>query len=98
MKRIAKNLLLPLLFAPLAAAMASEDLKLDRAPDRHDVVSLQRGARVFVNYCQGCHSASYMRYIRLQDLGLSEKQIRENLIFTGAKRSEERRVGKECRL
>lgn len=86
MKRIARNLLLALLLAPLAAAMAAEDVKLDRAPiDSHDVISLQRGARLFVNYCQGCHSTSYMRYNRLQDLGLSEQQIRDNLIFTGAK-------------
>lgn len=53
--------------------------------DRHDVASLQRGARMFVNYCLGCHSAQHMRYNRLQaDLGLSEKQIAENLIFRGA--------------
>lgn len=86
MKRIAVNLLLPLLLAPLAAAMASETVKLDRAQiDSQNVISLQRGAQVFVNYCLGCHSTSYMRYSRLQDLGLSEQQIRDNLIFTGAK-------------
>jgi len=86
MKNIARNLLLALLLAPLAAAMAAEEVKLDRAPiDSRDVISLQRGAQVFVNYCLGCHSTSYMRYNRLQDLGLSEQQIRDNLIFTGAK-------------
>jgi ubiquinol-cytochrome c reductase cytochrome c1 subunit len=53
--------------------------------DRHDVASLQRGATLFVNYCLGCHSAQHMRYNRLQpDLGLSERQITENLIFRGA--------------
>ncbi|NIO42119.1 MAG: cytochrome c1, partial [Burkholderiales bacterium] len=52
--------------------------------DRRDAVSIQRGARIFVNYCLNCHSASYMRYNRLQDLGLTEKQIRDNLIFSDA--------------
>ena len=76
-----------LLAAPLYA-LAAEDVKLDRMPadvNPNDPVSLQRGAQVYVNYCLGCHSASYMRYTRLQDLGLTEQQIRDNLIFTGAK-------------
>jgi ubiquinol-cytochrome c reductase cytochrome c1 subunit len=76
-----------LLAAPLAA-VAAEGAKLDRLPadvNPNDPVSLQRGAQVYVNYCMGCHSAGYMRYNRLQDLGLSEQQIRDNLIFTGAK-------------
>jgi ubiquinol-cytochrome c reductase cytochrome c1 subunit len=51
--------------------------------DPHDVASLQRGAKLFVNYCLNCHSAKYMRYNRLTDLGLTEAQIAENLIFTG---------------
>jgi len=46
-------------------------------------VSLQAGARTFVNYCMGCHGAEYMRYNRLTDLGLTEQQIRDNLMFTG---------------
>jgi len=69
-----------------AFALAAEDVKLDRAPiDSGDLISLQRGARTFVNYCQGCHSLGYMRYNRMQDLALSEWQIRDDLIFTGAK-------------
>ena len=48
--------------------------------------SLQRGARLFMNYCSGCHSLEYMRYSRVaQDLGLSEEQAMRNLNFTGAK-------------
>jgi len=76
-----------LLCAPLAAA-ASESIRLDRLPadiSPSDPVSLQRGAQVFVNYCMGCHGAAYMRYNRLQDLGLTEQEIIDNLIFTGAK-------------
>jgi ubiquinol-cytochrome c reductase cytochrome c1 subunit len=46
-----------------------------------DQESLQRGARNFVNYCLNCHSARYMRYNRLQDLGLTEAQIKDNLMF-----------------
>lgn len=60
--------------------------KLNPAPlNSHDTVSIQRGARHFVNYCLNCHSANYMRYNRLQDLGLTEKQIKDNLLFTADK-------------
>jgi len=52
--------------------------------DVGNVASLQRGARNFVNYCLGCHSAKYVRYNRLgNDLGLTEAQVAENLMFTG---------------
>jgi ubiquinol-cytochrome c reductase cytochrome c1 subunit len=79
------NLLLALLLSP-AFALAAEDVRLDRAPiDEHDVVSLQRGAKIYVNYCLGCHSAGYMRYNRLEAFALTPQQIRDNLIFTGAK-------------
>jgi ubiquinol-cytochrome c reductase cytochrome c1 subunit len=84
--KTAKTLLAALLFAPALALAAGSDVKLDHAPiDPSDTASLQRGARVFVNYCLNCHSAGYMRYNRLRDLGLSDAQIRDNLIFTGAK-------------
>jgi ubiquinol-cytochrome c reductase cytochrome c1 subunit len=75
-----------LLLLPLAAFAASDGPALDRAPiDTRDVVSIQHGAKVFVNYCLGCHAASAMRYNRLMDLGLSEAQIRDNLLFAGQK-------------
>lgn len=88
MKRFAGVLLCAALASPLVAAGSEAGVKLDRMPsdvNPNDPESLQRGAQVFVNYCLGCHSASYMRYNRLTDLGLSEQQIRDNLIFTGAK-------------
>jgi len=47
-----------------------------------DVASLQNGAKLFVNYCVSCHSASFMRYNRLRDLNLTEEQIKQNLMFT----------------
>ncbi|MGQ0525524.1 MAG: cytochrome c1 [Betaproteobacteria bacterium] len=80
-----RTLLFAALMTPVVAA-AAENVKLDRAPiDGNDLVSLQRGAHTFINYCLGCHSAGYMRYNRLQDLGLNDQQIRDNLIFTGVK-------------
>jgi ubiquinol-cytochrome c reductase cytochrome c1 subunit len=52
--------------------------------DVSDIASLQRGAKYFVNYCLGCHSAEYVRYNRLgEDLDLFEDQIIENIMFTG---------------
>ena len=51
--------------------------------DLSDKAALQRGARLFVNYCLSCHGASFMRYNRMaRDLGLTEDQVRENLMFT----------------
>lgn len=86
MMRTIKALAVSLLLAPALVLAADTDIKLDHAPiDPHDTVSLQRGARVFVNYCLNCHSANYMRYNRLQDIGLTEQQIRDNLIFTESK-------------
>jgi len=50
--------------------------------DLSDQGSLQRGAKIFVNYCQSCHSAAYMRYSRLgQDLGITVDVLKENLMF-----------------
>lgn len=81
-----KKLFSVLLLAPTLALAAGDHIKLDRAPiDEHDQASLQRGARHFANYCLNCHSANYMRFNRLQDIGLTEAQIRDNLVFTGVK-------------
>ncbi|MDP1597312.1 MAG: cytochrome c1 [Methylotenera sp.] len=80
-----KKVLLTLALLPLLA-VASEGVNLDKAPiDVSDHGSLQRGARTFVNYCLNCHSANYMRYNRLLDIGLTEKQIKENLLLAGDK-------------
>ena len=47
-----------------------------------DRASLQRGAKLFLNYCAGCHSARFMRYGRMgRDLGLTEGQLRANLML-----------------
>lgn len=67
--------------------MASGGAHLESANiDPYDQKSLQRGAKTFVNYCQGCHSLQYQRYNRLaKDLGLSEEEVKQNLIFDGSK-------------
>src|SRR5450759_5087493 len=78
-KNLARATVLVALLTPLAALASAEGAKLQKAPvNLNDLVSLQRGARVFVNYCLNCHSASYMRYNRLRDLGLTDDQIRDN--------------------
>ena len=77
------RLLAAVVLAAPAVALASEaGLRLEAAlTNRLDVESLQRGARNFVNYCLGCHGAQYMRYNRLSDLGLTDAQISDNLMF-----------------
>ena len=81
-----KSLLIALLLAPTLALASEAGYRLDRSPhDQHDVVSLQAGARTYMNYCLGCHGVQYMRYDGLKHLELTEAQIRDNLILTDAK-------------
>ena len=69
------------------AVMAQEEGGLPSAGTNvHDQASLQRGAKLFFNYCVGCHSLKYVRYSRMaEDLGLSEDEVMKNLNLTGAK-------------
>jgi ubiquinol-cytochrome c reductase cytochrome c1 subunit len=77
-----KKLIAVLTLVP-ALALAGEEFPLNHAPERtNDLAALQHGAKLFVNYCLNCHSASLMRYNRLRDLGLTEDQIKSNLLFT----------------
>lgn len=71
----------------LSVASGGEGYHLLTAPiDSHNKASLQRGAKLFVNYCMGCHSLEHQRYNRMaRDIGLTDEQVKENLIFTGAK-------------
>ena len=76
--------------ASLASGMAlaaGSDLPLMEANIEPDnVSSLQRGARNFMNYCSGCHSAEYVRYNTIgEDLELSEEQLIDNLMFNAEK-------------
>ncbi|SFZ77085.1 cytochrome c1 [Chitinimonas taiwanensis] len=89
------SLLLPLATPALAAGAS---VALDHSPSNvRDVESLQRGAQLFANYCLSCHGASAMRYNRLQDLGLSEEQIRTNLMFASEKVGEPMRVAMQAK-
>jgi ubiquinol-cytochrome c reductase cytochrome c1 subunit len=87
MKTVRTLLAVAAFAASSATAIAADDhVKLDRAPvNLEDTASLQRGAKLFVNYCLNCHSAQYMRYNRLTDLGLTEDQIKANLMFASDK-------------
>ncbi|MEQ8661270.1 MAG: cytochrome c1 [Gammaproteobacteria bacterium] len=59
---------------------------LDANVNLGNQTSLQRGARMFVNYCLSCHSAQYMRYNRMaEDLGMSEDVVKDNLMFASNK-------------
>ena len=88
-----KKLLAALLFAPALALASGAAIHLDRAPNvQGDNAALQSGARTFVNYCLNCHGASFARYSRLTELGLTEQQVRDNLMFTAEKIGETMRV------
>lgn len=95
--RIVKKLIVLVAGAVFAAAIASpafaaeEGAKLQQAgTDLGDQASLQRGAKLYMNYCSGCHSLKYMRYSRMaEDLGLTEDDVQANLNFTGAKAGEQ---------
>lgn len=81
MKKLWMGLMLALGLSGAALA-AGSNFPLDKAPQRtNDMAALQNGAKLFVNYCLSCHSASFMRYNRLRDIGLTDKQISENLMF-----------------
>jgi ubiquinol-cytochrome c reductase cytochrome c1 subunit len=94
-----KKLLVILWLLPVMGLAAESGYRLDRSPhEPTDLVSLQAGAKVFVNYCLGCHSAQYMRYQGLTELGLSEQQIRDNLMFTADKIGETMKIALDPKL
>ncbi len=77
-----------ILFLPASIALANEGgIELQKAhTDINDKASLQAGAKLFVNYCMGCHSIKYSRYQRMaKDLGLSDAEVMKNLMFSGDK-------------
>jgi ubiquinol-cytochrome c reductase cytochrome c1 subunit len=81
-----KKLIATLVLLPGLALASEGGMPLDQAPDHtKDLAALQNGARLFVNYCLNCHSASSMRYSKLKDIGLTEEQIKANLLFTSDK-------------
>ena len=70
--------------------LAAGKVNLDHADtDIMDRASLQNGAKLFMNYCSGCHAISFMRYNRIgSDLGLSDELVKQNLMFAGNKPGE----------
>ncbi len=81
-----KKFLIALLFAPMLAWASGAAVHLDKWPGSvSDKAALQHGAKLFVNYCLNCHGASYVRYKNLMDLGLTEQQVKDNLMFTADK-------------
>ncbi|MCK6432735.1 MAG: cytochrome c1 [Burkholderiaceae bacterium] len=86
MKRLIATLLAALCLAGPALA-SSEGPAWDKFPKErmNDMAALQNGAKLFVNYCLNCHSAAYMRYNRMRDIGLTDDQIKKNLLFASEK-------------
>ena len=86
MKKIIAILFLTLVGISVAQAN-SGGLPWEKFPEERlqDVAALQNGAKLFVNHCLNCHSAAYMRYNRLRDIGLTEDQIKKNLLFASEK-------------
>ena len=69
-----------------AQASGGDTIAWDKAPNKtNDLGALQNGAKLFVNYCLNCHAAAFMRYNRLKDIGLTDEQIKQNLVFAGEK-------------
>lgn len=84
--KLLKKLIAAIAFVPALAFAAGEGAALDHVQSRtNDLIALQNGAKLFVNYCLNCHSASAMRYNRLKDIGLTDDQIKNNLLFTTEK-------------
>ena len=86
MKKFVLSLLLAL--GLVAGASANEGgYAWDKFPETkmQDMAALQNGAKLFVNYCLNCHAAAYMRYNRMHDIGLTDQQIKKNLLFASEK-------------
>lgn len=93
-KKLILTLLACLSLAAPTAQAVSDGIAWDRFPTERitDMAALQNGAKLFVNYCLNCHAASFARYNRMRDIGLTEEQIKQSLIFTGAKVGENMNV------
>ncbi|TAG34251.1 MAG: cytochrome c1 [Polaromonas sp.] len=77
----------------LGVHAAGGGIAWDKAPNKtNDMAALQNGAKIFVNSCLNCHAAAFMRYNRLQDIGLTQQQIKDNLLFTTDKIGETMKV------
>ena len=83
MKKLILTIVAALGMVAGSAMAAGGGHPLDKAPVKtNDLASLQNGAKLFVNYCLNCHSAAFMRFNRLKDIGLTDQQVKDNLLFT----------------
>lgn len=96
MKKLLASLLLVLTGSVFAAGGGIE---WDRFPKEkmRDMAALQNGAKLFVNYCLNCHAAAFQRYNRLRDIGLTEQQIKDNLLFAGDKIGETMKIAMDAK-
>ena len=96
MKKLIAVMVLALL--PAFSSAAEHPLTLDKVDiDLSDKAALQDGARTFVNYCMGCHSAKFQRYERVaDDLGIPHELMLEKLVFTGAKIGDHMNIGMQA--
>ncbi len=78
---------------------SSEGIAWDKFPEKKltDLAALQHGAKLFTNYCLNCHAAAFMRYTRLRDLGLSDAQIKSNLMFSTEKMGDTMKVALDAK-
>lgn len=86
-KKLFAGLLAALCLVSGTANASSGGAPWDKFPSERvsDMASLQNGAKLFVNYCLNCHAAAFMRYNRMRDIGLTEDQIKKNLMFATEK-------------
>jgi ubiquinol-cytochrome c reductase cytochrome c1 subunit len=98
MKKLIALLLATLGFVGSAQA-ASGGIEWDKFPKEKmaDMAALQNGAKLFVNYCLNCHSAAFMRYNRMRDIGLTEADIKNNLLFAADKVGETMKVSLDAK-
>ena len=87
MKKILAALAAALAVAAPSWAASEGGPPWDKFPTErmNSMASLQNGAKLFVNYCLNCHAAAFMRYNRLQDIGLTNEQVKRNLLFASEK-------------
>ncbi len=85
--KLLNNIMLMLFFMFSVETFATSSSNLSHMKvDLSNQQSLQRGAKIFINYCLSCHSAAYMRYNRMgQDLSISDDVLKENLMFGAEK-------------
>lgn len=94
MKKLFALFLVLMLASAGGARAAGGGIAWDQFPEKKltDLSALQNGAKLFANYCLNCHAAAFMRYTRLRDIGLSDAQIKENLMFPTDKMGETMKV------